>query len=116
DGVNGLITEPDVKSLAQGMRALAQDTALRERLAANARQSVAHIQWPVLAGAFSKPWPRIAVVNTFPIYPATNGGQIRMSQLYQRLVAYANVRVVNLGPVGSIDRKSTRLNSGHVKI
>lgn len=104
DGVNGLITEPNVKALAAGMRRLATDSEMRERLSGNAKQSVAHIQWPALAAAFSRPWPRITVVNTFPIYPATNGGQIRMLQLYQRLVKYANVRVVNLGPAGSSPR------------
>lgn len=95
---NGLICEPTIEGLAIGMRRLATDSELRERLAQQARPSVAHIRWPALAAAFSRPWPRVAVVNTFPIYPPQNGGQVRMFQLYQRLAAYADIRIVNLGP------------------
>lgn len=98
DGENGLICEPTTEGLAIGMRRLATDSELRERLAQQARPSVAHIRWPALAAAFSRPWPRVAVVNTFPIYPPQNGGQVRMFQLYQRLAAYADIRIVNLGP------------------
>lgn len=97
DGENGLVCAPGVDALAAGMRRLAQDEALYQRLAGRARASVAHIDWPELAAAFSRPWPRVAVVNTFPIYPAMNGGQVRMLQLYRQLAAFADVRVVNLG-------------------
>ncbi len=101
-GVNGLITEASVVALASGMRKLATDSALREHLASQACASVAHIQWPSLAAAFSSPNPpRVAVVNTFPIYPAHNGGQVRMLHLYRRLSRLAEVRVVNLGPSDS---------------
>ncbi|WP_248280683.1 glycosyltransferase family 4 protein [Aromatoleum aromaticum] len=96
DGDNGLITAPTVAALAQGMRRLANDADLRARLAARARASVAHIQWPVLAEAFSRRVPRLAVVNTFAIYPAVNGGQVRMLQLYRQLAREADVRVVSL--------------------
>ncbi|WP_417539515.1 glycosyltransferase family 4 protein [Marinobacter sp.] len=98
DGENGLICAPDIPALAAGMRRLATDADLREQLAQRAQASVAHIRWPALAAAFSQPWPRVAVVNTFPIYPPQNGGQVRMFQLYQRLAAYADIRIVNLGP------------------
>src|SRR5690606_27526269 len=96
DGVNGLATAASVDGPAQGMRRLAQDTELYQRLAAAARQSVAHIGWDAMAQAFVRPWPRIAVVNTFPIYPASNGGQLRLLNLYQRMADNADVRMVNL--------------------
>ncbi|MCK2097400.1 glycosyltransferase family 4 protein [Thauera aromatica] len=96
DGENGLITAAGVDALAQGMRRLATDHALRERLARNAAASVAHIRWPALVEAFIRRWPKVAVINTFPIHPASSGGQLRLRHLYQRLTAHANVRVVNL--------------------
>lgn len=98
NGVNGLVTKPSVEALAEGMRRLALDDALRARLAGQARASVESIQWPALADAFSRPWRKVTVVNTFPIFPAFNGGQVRMFQLYQRLAAFADVTVVCLGP------------------
>lgn len=94
---NGLVTEASVPALARGMRRLTDDRALRERLARHARASVSHIQWPAFARAFSRPWPRVAVVNTFGIFPPCNGGQVRMFHLYRRLARWANLRVVNLG-------------------
>lgn len=98
DGENGLVTEAGIEALADGMRRLDRDAALYARLAANARASVAHISWPALAAAFSRAWPKVAVINTFPIHPATSGGQLRLLHLYQRLAAHASVRMVNLGP------------------
>lgn len=98
DGENGLVTAADVSALAAGMKRLAEDATLRTAMSARAAASVAHIQWPALAAAFSQPWKEIVVVNTFPIYPANNGGQVRMLSLYQRLADRANVTVVCLAP------------------
>lgn len=101
DGENGLVTAPNVAALAEGMRRLVQDVGLREALASRAAASVAHIQWPALAAAFSRPWRRMVVVNTFAVYPAQSGGQLRLLHLYQRLARYAEITMVNLGPAGS---------------
>ncbi|MBD0330424.1 MAG: glycosyltransferase, partial [Thermoleophilia bacterium] len=44
DGENGLLVEPgSVDALADALRRLRSDAALRERLAAGARSSVAHL-------------------------------------------------------------------------
>lgn len=98
---NGLIVPPDSRALATAMRRLSEDHSLRERLAARAAPSVAHIRWPALADAFTRPWRRIAVINTFPIFPPQNGGQLRMLNLYRALGRLAEVRVVNLAPAGT---------------
>ncbi|WPL15608.1 Glycosyltransferase KanE [Thiorhodovibrio winogradskyi] len=90
DGHNGLIAAPNEKSLATAMSRLGADSSLRERLAAAAAPSVAHISWPGLARAFVHPQPRILVVNTFSIHPPRNGGQLRMFQLYRQLAAGAD--------------------------
>jgi glycosyltransferase involved in cell wall biosynthesis len=94
--VNGLITSPTIEALAAGMRRLATDTALLEKLSAQAMQSVAHIQWDALSHAFCTPSPKVAVVNTFSIYPATGGGQIRMLNIYSEMARRFSVRMVNL--------------------
>jgi glycosyltransferase involved in cell wall biosynthesis len=57
---------------------------------------VQHIQWDALSQAFCLPAPKVAVINTFSIYPATGGGQIRMLQLYGEVARRMDVRVVNL--------------------
>lgn len=113
--VNGLITSPDIDALAAGMRRLVEDAPLRHALSAAARGSVAHIDWPALAIKFSTPWPKVVVVNTFPIYPAANGGQVRMLNLYQRLTHHADVTVVNLGP-GSGAPIRRRLHGGLTEV
>ena len=115
DGENGLVTAPDVGALAAGMKRLAEDTALRAAMSACATASVAHIQWPALASAFSQPWKEVVVVNTFPIYPATNGGQVRMLSLYQRLADHANVTVVCLAP-SHIAPDTRRLRAGLTEV
>ncbi|MBK7000436.1 MAG: glycosyltransferase family 4 protein [Rhodoferax sp.] len=94
--VNGLIVPPDVPSLAAAIRRLSVDAELRNHLAARAQPSVAHIAWPALAQAFCRPYPRIAVINTFSIYPAQGGGQLRLLHLYRELARQADVRMVNL--------------------
>ena len=99
--VNGLITEPSVPALAAAMQRLVSDPALRSRLATKAAPSVAHIVWPTLAQAFGTPYPKVAVVNTFAIYPPRNGGQLRMFKLYCELARYCDVRVVNLSHAGA---------------
>jgi glycosyltransferase involved in cell wall biosynthesis len=101
DNVNGLITEPNVSALAAAMQRLVVDPALRARLAAQAAPSVAHIVWPTLAQAFCTPYPKVAVVNTFAIYPPRNGGQLRMFKLYCELARRCDVRVVNLSHGGA---------------
>jgi glycosyltransferase involved in cell wall biosynthesis len=101
DGVNGLLTEASVPALAEGLYRLATDTALRERLAAQAQASVAHIDWPALARAFATPYARVVVVNTFPVYPPTSGGQLRLFHLYRALARNMEVCMVNLASPGA---------------
>ncbi|MBK1723518.1 glycosyltransferase family 4 protein [Thiocystis violacea] len=98
---NGLIAAPSVPDLADGMRRLILEPALRDRLAHRAAESVVHIQWPNFARDFARPAPRITVVNTFSIFPPRNGGQVRMFQLYRQLARRADVRVVNLSDARS---------------
>lgn len=114
-GENGWITQASIPALAEGMHRLAQDDALRDALASRAAASVAHIDWPSLAAAFSQPWRKLVVVNTFPIYPAHNGGQVRMQQLYRSLSAYANITVVSLGTAAHA-RQRRRLQAGLTEV
>lgn len=104
DGENGLIVEPSVDALAEGMRRLAGDATLRGALGQHAPDSVAHITWPDFARRFAARWPRVAVINTFPVFPAENGGQIRMLHLYRRLARWADLRLVNLAPIATATR------------
>ncbi|MFT7287412.1 MAG: glycosyltransferase involved in cell wall biosynthesis [Halieaceae bacterium] len=98
---NGLVTAPSIAALGAGMQRMAEDDALRARLAGNARQSVSHIDWPALVAQFSRPMARIAVINTFSFHPARSGGQLRMRHLYGELARRADVRCVNLVPAGN---------------
>lgn len=111
DGENGVVTAADTAALAAGMKRLAEDKALRTALGGRAAASVAHIRWPALAAAFSRPWKRIVVANTFPIHPASNGGQVRMLNLYLRLAEHADITVVCLGP-GHLPAQAHTLRAG----
>jgi len=91
--MNGFIVAPSVEALAQGMRQLDADAALRERMGDAAAMRVANLTWPgltqfllntsapgvmpsapaVLKGAR----PRYVVVNTFQLTPVTSGGRSR---------------------------------------
>ena len=96
DGDNGLVVAPTIAALAHGLRRLSDDNALRARLAANARESVAHINWAGMVDAFATAAPRVAVINSFAIFPALSGGQLRMWHLYSELARHANLRCVSL--------------------
>lgn len=107
DGENGLLVAPELNALAAGMRRLALDTELRQRLARQARASVAHIRWPALVDAFATAAPRIAVLNTFSFVPAVSGGKLRMWHLYRELARRADLRCVNLVHAGAEPRQRT---------
>ena len=100
-GVNGLVVAPSVTALAAAAKTLANDAPLLQRLSDQAAASVAHIRWATLANAVGRPNKRVTVVNTFGIFPARNGGQVRMLSLYRELARIADIRVVNLTDVGA---------------
>jgi glycosyltransferase involved in cell wall biosynthesis len=106
-GVNGLITEPSPQALAQGLLQMLQTPGLLQRLSQAAAPSVAHIEWGSLAQSFCQPYPRVAVVNTFSIFPPGNGGQMRIWQLYSELARRADVRLVNLCHGGARHHRRT---------
>lgn len=100
-GVNGLVMPPTPQGLADGMRQLATNPDLLAKLSAAAEASVAHITWERMANAFATPHKRIAVVNTFALFPPQNGGQVRMLRLYAEVARFLDVRVVSLAPAGT---------------
>lgn len=98
-GQTGRVVAPDAASLAAVFREYAANPDMARREGEAAMASVQAIQWDATARALlHKPWRRckVVVANTFPIYPAQSGGQLRMYHLYRQLSQYADVTVVNL--------------------
>lgn len=115
-GHNGWIVEPTVPALAQALHHLLTHPKERAALAAHAAASVAHIQWPALARHYARRLPRIAVVNTFAVYPAQGGGQLRLLNLYREVARHADVRLVNLGPDPAAPTQTRHLAPGLTEI
>lgn len=124
DGVNGRTVAPTEAALAQALDELLADPARLSQMGAAAQHTAAQVSWqrtarglleaaeqglaaPALhAAAPAAPQrrsgrQRLLVVNTFGVYPPDNGGKKRLFYLSQGLAQWADVTLLNLGPVGS---------------
>lgn len=127
DGVNGRLVAPTEAALAQALDEMLADPARLAQMGVAAQQTAAQVSWQrtacgLLAAAeqglaVSAPTfhaapalgapqrrsgrQRLLVVNTFGVYPPDNGGKKRLFYLSQGLSQWADVTLLNLGPVGS---------------
>lgn len=127
DGVNGRLVAPTEAALAQALDEMLADPARLAQMGVAAQQTAAQVSWQrtacgLLAAAeqglaVSAPTfhaapalgapqrrsgrQRLLVVNTFGVYPPDNGGKKRLFYLSQGLAQWADVTLLNLGPVGS---------------
>lgn len=124
DGVNGRTVAPTEAALAQALDEMLADPARLAQMGAAAQQTAAQVSWQRTAcglleaaeQGLAAPAPhaaalaapqrrpgrqRLLVVNTFGVYPPDNGGKKRLFYLSQGLAQWADVTLLNLGPVGS---------------
>lgn len=124
DGINGRTVAPTEAALAQALDEMLADPARLAQMGAAAQHTAAQVSWqrtacglleaaeqglaaPALhAAAPAAPQrrsgrQRLLVVNTFGVYPPDNGGKKRLFYLSQGLAQWADVTLLNLGPVGS---------------
>ena len=130
DGVNGRTVAPTEAALALALDEMLADPARLAQMGAAAQQTAAQVSWqrtacglleaaeqglaapasPVTAAATAalpaasrsrSGRQRLLVVNTFGVYPPDNGGKKRLFYLSQGLAQWADVTLLNLGPVGS---------------
>ena len=124
DGVNGRTVAPTEAALAQALDEMLADPARLAQMGIAAQHTAAQVSWqrtarglleaaeqglaaPALhAAASAAPQrrsgrQRLLVVNTFGVYPPDNGGKKRLFYLSQGLAQWADVTLLNLGPVGS---------------
>ncbi len=130
DGINGRTVAPTEAALALALDEMLADPARLAQMGAAAQQTAAQVSWqrtacglleaaeqglaapasPVTAAATAalpaasrsrSGRQRLLVVNTFGVYPPDNGGKKRLFYLSQGLAQWADVTLLNLGPVGS---------------
>jgi glycosyltransferase involved in cell wall biosynthesis len=119
-GVDGLIMDPDPRSLAWGMSHISSSTFTRWQMGLNARRTAASVNWDVLLDEIDDlrnddPRPNVLVLSTYPVFPAVGGGQRRIFQLDQALTKRAEVTVLVLSSRTMSDRRR-RLGPGLVQI
>ncbi len=96
DGENGLIVEPQVAAIAQGMRQLLADPQKTAAMGRAAMTSVAHITWEKAIKTLLRSRPLIVVVATFTVYPPRGGGQSRLFHLFRNLTSHADIVLLTL--------------------
>jgi glycosyltransferase involved in cell wall biosynthesis len=123
-GRTGLIVKPDANSLATAMRQLCDDRAAALQMGVAAQRDGVRPNWDTLCeallsasrtsrtssderqpGISSAPTvatrrakPLLGVLNTYPIFPVTSGGKLRLHGLYSRLAEQFQIKFVNLAP------------------
>lgn len=122
DGVNGRVVPPDVRALGKAINELLESPDKRERMGLAARRSAAEVTWSrttsCLLGAMThhaserktsahekepaaQDRLRLLVLNTFDVWPPDSGGRKRIYHLYRGIAQWADVTLLNLGPVGT---------------
>jgi glycosyltransferase involved in cell wall biosynthesis len=128
DDINGRTVAPTEAALAQALDEMLADPARLAQMGAAAQHTAAQVSWQrtarglleaaeqglaapasPLAAAAALPAAqgsrsgrqRLLVVNTFGVYPPDNGGKKRLFYLSQGLAQWADVTLLNLGPVDS---------------
>lgn len=121
NGYNGLITSPDVDSLAEAMQYLVDNREKTIEMGENAYKTVSFINWEnMVASLFGKEAlkekgtavlkppevvtvkpekskPHLLVLSTFPVNPPISGGRLRIFNLYKSLSETFKVTVLSLG-------------------
>lgn len=106
-GRNGLVVEPNPRSIGAGLAGLEQ-LASSSGTAEAARRAVSAISWRRVATELVRPSaattrrpprrgrPRLVVTSTFPIWPPRGGGQLRAFHLYRALSRRFDIDLVCL--------------------
>lgn len=95
-GETGLIVEPQVAAVAQGMRQLLADPQKTAAMGQAASASVAHITWEKAIKTLLRSRPLLVVVATFAVYPPRGGGQSRLYHLFRNLTSRADIVLLTL--------------------
>jgi glycosyltransferase involved in cell wall biosynthesis len=107
DGVNGYITAPNAKAVADAIDQLAADPKAASRMGESGLAKAQEITWErLLARLIPQAAPgsphakaarkRITVAVTYPIYPPRGGGQSRVFNLYREIAKQCDVDIVTL--------------------
>lgn len=120
-GYNGLVTSPDVDSLAEAIQYLVDNRERAVEMGRNASESVSFINWENMVASFfgkealkergtavlkppevvtvnpERSKPRLLVLSTFPVNPPISGGRLRIYNLYRNLSRTFKVTVLTLG-------------------
>jgi len=100
-GVTGLISKPNIDSLAQNIEYIANDLKLCIKMGKEANRRVSNITWENLIknllekdNSFNinkNNKDKITVVTTYPVYPPRGGGQNRIFYLYKELANFYKI-------------------------
>ncbi len=106
-GVNGTVTAPNAKAIADAIDTLAGDSAAAYRMGNSGLAKAKEITWErLLARLIPQAVPnsvhtkaarkRITVAVSYPIYPPRGGGQSRVYNLYREIAKQCDVDIVTL--------------------
>lgn len=113
-GENGLIADPNPKSLAHCIQQLSGNRDRCIALGTQGRHDVARISWAKAVDVLlaedgqqpaADPLPRrkkIVVLSTFPVYPPVGGGQCRIFHLWRQIAKSNDVIVVSSIPADQV--------------
>ena len=121
DGVNGYVTAPDPRSLGSALQRIADDPATAIELGRVGARRARTITWAGVVAELlgtsprgsrrrsgddlSTPHavdrPRVLTLSTYPVAPASHGGQIRLSHLQAALAGDFDVEFLSLDLDGS---------------
>lgn len=85
DQINGWVLEPTEAALEQAIHSACTNIQHTENLGRNAPKTIEHISWKGLIQLLLQPKPKLLLLNTYSLYPAVGGGQLRTYQLYRYL-------------------------------
>ncbi|MGC8790688.1 MAG: glycosyltransferase family 4 protein [Desulfurella sp.] len=107
NGLNGFIVPPTPQDIAQAMQTLIENPELTLKLGKNAKSSTDYINWQNTISKLLKESlpskmisipkkPKMLVLSTFSIYPAVQGGQKRIYNIYKQLSKRFDVVLISL--------------------
>ena len=111
--VDGLVVEPDARSLGSALSMLANDGSMAATMGARGRVRAATITWHPVVDALLEPFrhpsspaseasrPQVIALSTYAAHPARHGGQVRLARLLGRLAERADVHLVCLATPGA---------------
>lgn len=127
NGINGLIADPSVDSLATALQTLSDNPKLVCTMGISALERMRSITWKNAVTALLRPyeyWPercvksrkqrrRITAFIPYPVHPVKSGGQRRESALYRELSRFYDVYLVTMGRDGDSGRNTELSPSFH---